>query len=531
MAGYQDCLLQAGRHDGMILRHGELRRRLGIFQRILLLLLLGLALSGAVTPAWANTIHHISMQALRNLHVPHVVLQTVTKIVPKRAPSQAYVDVKGVIDTRIRFELLLLQTWNGRFVMGGGGGFVGSIQNEARNSVYHGYATVGTDTGHESPSVFQARWAYHNPQAVVDFGYLAVHRTAQVAKTLIRDYYHHRPQYCYFIGCSRGGGQAMMEAQRYPRDFNGIVAGAPAFNWTGCAATMVAIAKALYPDPRDLNHPLLTREALDKLKAGILQQAAAQGELQDGIIENPMAVHINLAEIPGLTPSQRRAIAVIGTGAKNRNGRIYPGYMLGAGCFPGPWAVWITGSIPAIRILCHAPDATFCFGTQIFKYLVFNNPNWNYATYHFVNFRQDTRHAARILNATNPNLRAFAAHKGKLIIWQGWADAALPPLATVDYYQKVLAQDSQAMAYCRLFMIPGCGHCGGGPGPSSVDWLWVISKWVESGQAPTRIIACKFSHGKVVMTRPLYPYPDWAAYQSHGNPADAASFVMQSPKP
>src|SRR2546421_446552 len=165
--------------------------------------------------------------------------------------------------------------------MGGGGGFVGSVQNAARDSVNRGYATVGTDTGHHSEPGYLAEWALDDLEAKVNFGYLAVHRTAEVAKALIRSYYHTDPAASYFLGCSRGGGQAMMEAQRYPGDFDGIVAGAPAFHWTGIAATMVTIAKALYPDPAHLDHPVLTREALQKLQAAILEQCDAQDGLKD----------------------------------------------------------------------------------------------------------------------------------------------------------------------------------------------------------------------------------------------------------
>ena len=174
--------------------------------------------------------------------------------------------MKGVIGGNIRFELLLPKAWNGRFVMGGGGGFVGTVQNSARDSVQHGCATVGTDTGHEWQPGYSAAWALDNVEAQLDFGYLAVHRTAETAKALLRSYYGKEAAFSYFTGCSRGGGQAMMEAQRIPQDFDGIVAGAPAFNWTGLAATAVAISQKLYPDPAHLDHNVLTKEALQSLQ-------------------------------------------------------------------------------------------------------------------------------------------------------------------------------------------------------------------------------------------------------------------------
>src|SRR6267378_2150151 len=255
-----------------------------------------------------------------------MVLESVTPVTPdtqKKPNAAAYVEVKGVIGGHIRFELLLPDAWNGRFVMGGGSGFVGTVQNAARGSVNQGYATAGTDTGHQSPAGHLAVWALDNLEAKVNFGYLAVHRTAEVAKALIRSYYRTDPAYAYFVGCSRGGGQAMMEAQRYPKDFDGVVAGAPAFNWTGLAATMVAIAKALYPDPTHLDSTVLTKEALQKLEAGIIEQCDAQDGLKDGVIQDPASAHFDLSKVSGLTDEQRKAVEAIYQAARNDKGPIY----------------------------------------------------------------------------------------------------------------------------------------------------------------------------------------------------------------
>ena len=176
-----------------------------------------------VASGWAEGTNHISVEELRQVRLPDVVIESVTAVTPdaqKKPSAAAYLEVKGVIGGHIRFELLLPEAWNGRFVMGGGGGFVGSVQNAARDSVNQGYATVGTDTGHQSQPGYLATWALDDLEAKVNFGYLAVHRTAEVAKALIRAYYHADATHCYFVGCSRGGGQAMMEAQRYPNDFD-----------------------------------------------------------------------------------------------------------------------------------------------------------------------------------------------------------------------------------------------------------------------------------------------------------------------
>lgn len=494
-------------------------------------LLLGLALVTSVG-AFAQSTNHLVLEALRQVRLPDVVLDSVNSVAPDRQKNPraaAYAQVKGTIGGTIRFELLLPEAWNGRFAMGGGGGFVGTIQNGARDSVNLGYATVGTDTGHEYATGYLAPWALDNVEAQLNFGYLAVHRTAEVAKALIRAYYGSDAKHCYFLGCSRGGGQAMMESQRYPADFEGIVAGAPAFDWTGFAATMVSIAKALYPDPAHLDSTVLTKEALQKLQQSILDQCDSQDGLKDGVIQDPASVHFDLSKVPGLTDEQRKGIEAIYQGARNAKGQISVGYPEGAECDPDQWMAWLVGPNPGMAAKDHVADLTFAFGTQVFKYLVFNQPDWDYSKYDFSTFDADTRLAASFLNANNPDLRPFNEHHGKLIIWHGWADPALPAQATSEYYRQVQAHDPKAAEYCRLFMVPGCLHCGGGPGASEIDWLSVIVDWVEQAKAPDKLVASKRDHGKVVMTRPIYPYPQCAVYSGKGDPNSADSFVPRNP--
>ena len=493
--------------------------------------LLGFALLYCAAWTCGQTAPHLGVDELRQVRLPDVTLEKVESVAPdsRRNPREApHVRVLGVIGGNIRFELLLPEAWNGRFVMGGGGGFVGSIQNAARNSVNRGYATVGTDTGHESSGIV-ATWAQDNLEAQLNFGYLAVHRTAQVARALTRAYYRADPAYSYFVGCSRGGGQAMMESQRYPGDFDGIVAGAPAFNWTGFAAMSVCVAKTIYPDPAHLDHTALDRDALQKLRQSILDQCDEQDGLKDGIVADPPSAHFDLAKVPGLTDEQRRAIAAIYGGARVGQTVIYPGYSPGAECDVDQWVAWIVGPVPPMVQKDHMPDLMFGFGTQVFKYFVFDRPDWDYSTYDLANYPRDTRLAASVLNATNPNLDAFKARKGTLIIWHGWADPALPAQATVNYYRQVRDHDRAAADYCRLFMIPGCLHCGGGPGASEVDWLSTIVDWVEHGKAPDRLVASKRASAKLVMTRPIYPYPRYPIYKGTGDPNRADSFDAKSP--
>lgn len=466
----------------------------------------------------AQSPKRLSVSGLQELRLPEVKFDSVRAV-------RAHVEVRGRIGGKIGFELLLPDDWNGRFAMGGGGGFVGTIQNAARDSVRRGYATVGTDTGHQWQPGHMAGWAYTNLEAQLNFGHLAVHRTAEVAKALIRAYYGADPSFSYFLGCSRGGGQAMMESQRYPEDFDGIVAGAPAFDWTGLAASMISIAQTLYPDPNQLDKTVLDRAALEKLQKALLDQCDAGDGLKDGVIQDPSKASFDLGKVPDLTEPQRQALEAIYSGARNSRGRIAPGYAPPAECDPAQWMMWLVGPAPELVRRDRVPNLTFAFSTQIFKYLIFNDPNWDYSTYDFSNFESDTRLAASFLNATNPDLSSFKARKGRLILWHGWADPALPAAATVEYYDRVLALDSRAAEYCRLFLLPGCLHCGGGPGASEIDWLSVIRDWVEKGKAPDQLIAVKRENNKTVVTRPIYAYPRSARYKGSGDPGEAANFL------
>ena len=488
---------------------------------------LALLLSGH--PISAATTNHLSIDDLRKVHLPDVVLDSVKQVEGNGSKTASHLEVRGTIGGHIRFELLLPDSWNGRFVMGGGGGFVGTIQNGARDSVNKGYATVGTDTGHQSEPGYLATWALNDLEAKVNFGYLAVHRTAEVAKALIRAFYRAEPEHSYFLGCSRGGGQAMMEAQRYPNDFEGIVAGAPAFDWTGLAAMGVSIGKALYPDPAHLDSTVITKETLQNLQRAIIEQCDANDGLEDGVIQDPASAKFELSKVEGLTDEQRKALQAIYDGARNSQGLIYPGFTPAAECIPDQWIAWITGPAPMLLTRDHVPDLMFAFATQICKYLVFNQPDWNYATYDFANFERDFHQAGCYLNATNSDLSSLKARNGKLIIWHGWADTALPAQGTINYYQKVLSRDPQARDYCRLFMVPGCLHCGGGPGAAEVDWLSVIVDWVESSKTPEKLVASKHENGKLVMTRPLYPYPESAVFKGSGDANSADSFEPKRP--
>jgi len=434
--------------------------------------------------------------------------------------------VNGVIGNEIHFTLLLPDEWNRKFMMGGGGGFVGQIQNQAGASVNSGYATVGTDTGHQG-GVTDAGWALNNLEREVNFGYLAVHRTAEVAKAIVRSYYGATETKSYFSGCSNGGRQAMMEAQRYPNDFDGIVAGAPAYDFTAIGAQFIKDMQAVFPDPRNLSARLFTLDTLKSVEAQIVAKCDALDGVKDGLIEDPRACKIDVGSLTGLTEAQRTALKTIYAETRNKDGVIYPAQPVGGESeAANGWAQWIVGGAAPLPGQT-APSARFAFGTEIFKYFVFDDPSWDYTRYEFSSYKKDTARAATFLNATNTNLDAFKARGGKLILWHGWSDPALTALGSIRYYDQVQARDSKAAEYFRMFLMPGVLHCAGGPGPDNADWTSAIADWVENAKAPERVVASKMSAGAVTRTRPLCAYPQHAVYKGSGSLDEADSFACR----
>jgi len=429
----------------------------------------------------------------------------------------AHCKVDGVIGTEIKFQLLLPDEWNHKFLMGGGGGYVGGVDNQYRAAVNDGYATVGTDTGHQG-FVTDASWALDNPERQINFGYLAVHRTAEVAKAIVRSYYGTNEAHDYFMGCSNGGREALMEAQRFPDDFEGIVAGAPALDFVGIGAQFIKDAQAAFPDGKT---PLFTPAAIKSVGAQILEKCDAADGVKDGIIDDPRTCSVDVAALQGLTDQQKAALKKIYA----PTGTIYPGQPFGGETEAAGWPSWITGGSP--MQMPQGPSLRYAFGTQFFKFFVFGDPSWDYTKYDVSHAARDGRRAGLILNTTNTDLSAFKAKGHKLILWHGWADAGLTPLATVKYYEDVKSRDAAAGDYTRLFMLPGVLHCDGGPGPDTVDWAAAIDAWVGNGKAPSRIVARKVEKQQVTRSRPLCMYPQHAVYSGSGSTDDEKNFVCR----
>jgi feruloyl esterase len=472
----------------------------------------------------------IPCEKLIELKLPDVKITSAITVT--QVPSHC--KVMGVIGKEINFELLLPLDWNGIYVMGGGGGFVGSIQNMAAGKVKEGYATSGTDTGHKTEGLGSANWALNDMERQVNFGHLAVHRTIEVSKAIIGNYYGKWPKYSYFMGCSRGGGQAMMEAQRYPDDFDGIIAGAPAFDWIAIAVEAIQNTQAVYPTK--LTESILTKEHIKILQEAVLKQCDLLDGVADSIINNPANCKFDFAtlpmcqgDVPGkgcFTTAQVKAIKTIYDGFDIGNGIKYPGFPFGGENEGGGWITWITGPNEMTTKNSY-PSLIAYFGIEIFKYLILQDPNWNYLDYKFSGYEKEMRYAAAYLNATSVDYSGFKNRKGKIIFYHGWNDPALSALSTIDHYNAVKTADPAIDNYMRLYLLPGVLHCGGGEGPSDADLLPILRDWVENGKPPERVVVTKKVLGKEVMSRPVYPYPQEAIYDGKGNPNVESSYKLK----
>jgi len=426
-------------------------------------------------------------------------------------------------DSDIRVEVWLpLSGWNRKVQAAGNGGLGGTIPySTLAAAVRSGYAATGTDTGHVGGN---GDFVPGHPEKLVDFAYRAIHEMTVAAKAVVNAHYDARPARAYFNACSTGGRQGLVEAQRYPDDFDGIVAGAPAADFTGIAAQFIKDVRAQFPDPKNLT-PLLSPDTMKSVAAQILEQCDALDKVKDGVMEDPRQCKVDVSTLTGLSPEQRAALKTIYGATRAGGETVFPGQPFGGEGDVAGWPAWISGSVRDGQTA--VPSARYMFGTQLFKYLVFNDPEWDYTKYDLSTWKADTKRTASYLNATNPDLSAFKSKGHKLLLWHGWADAGLSPLATIKYYDEVKARDPKVDEYVRMFMLPGVLHCAGGAGPANVDWAAAIDGWVESGKAPERLIAQKGTGAAVTRTRPLCAYPQHAAYTGTGSTDQAENFVCK----
>lgn len=451
--------------------------------------------------------------------------------------------IKPTSDSDIQFEVWMPTSgWNGKFQGVGNGGYAGSISfGPLAAAIKQGYAVASTDTGHHAGGT-DGSWALGHPEKVADFGYRAVHETTDKGKALVRAFYGDAPKHSYFSSCSNGGRQALMEAQRFPADYDGIIAGAPANYWTHLLTGALWGLEALSEPGASI-----PASKLPAIEAAALDACDAMDGVKDGVIDNPAQCHFDPSKLlctgaesnSCLTAPQVAALKKIYEGPHTSKGeQLFPGYSVGGETGPGGWPLWITGASPSSHSLQYA------FGTQFFSNMVFDNAQWDF---HSFSVDRDPKIAddkmAQRLNATSADLSAFQKRGGKLIMYHGWSDAAIPPQSTIDYYQTVRSKmgAKDTASFVRLFMVPGMQHCGGGPGPSNFgaggvpeadaqhDVAAALEQWVEKGVAPEQVIAAKYkgtnSASGVVRTRPLCAYPKVAHWNGTGSSDDAANFT------
>jgi hypothetical protein len=453
-------------------------------------------------------------------------------------------------DSEIKFEVWLpLLGWNGKFEQVGNGGFAGAIPfGNMAAPLLRGYATAGTDDGHEGSST-DASWAAGHPEKMIDYGYRAVHETSVQAKVLVKAFYGRAPGHSYFVGCSDGGREALDEAEKYPKDFIGIISGAPANYLTRLLVGSVWVQQATGNDPAS---------AIPPTKLPVLQEAAvAQCDTLDGVKDgiigyprlckfDPATVQCKGADSPDcLTKEQVATAKKIYEGPKNpRTGeQLFPGYEPGTEALPGGWTAWLTGGNG------RTPNVN-SFAQTFFSNIVYANPNWDFKTFNFDSDVKLTDEKGALFNSNSTDLTAFKTRGGKLIQFHGWQDPAVPPLISIEFFeavQKRMAPNGGDTGdFYRLFVVPGMSHCGGGlgatdfgaamPAPiadASHDIVLSLDRWVEEGVAPEKLIATGTvpdDPAKTKMTRPLCPYPQEAQYTGTGDANDATNFVCRAPQ-
>jgi feruloyl esterase len=390
--------------------------------------------------------------------------------------------------------------WNGEFVQLGNGGFAGSINSGyLRRVAAQGYAVAGTDNGHKAIGT-NASWALGHPEKLVDYGWRSLKETTDTAKALIKAQKAGGPKQSYFMGCSDGGREALMEAQRFPRDFDGIVAGAPA-NYMSELFGLGAIRDQALVRPGGY---------LDKPALELLQQAAlkacAGGEryIRDPLAcrFDPGVIQCKAGESSGcLSAAQVASARAIYGGRRDRSGKLaFPGYSPGAEAEANSWNAWMTGGTQDR----HAQALGYQFSSNAFKYFAFADPSYDFLKMDVANdFDRAAAKMAPVIDSASPNLSAFKKRGGKLIQYHGWNDPAIPARSSIRYYEDVARTMGATSDFYRLYLVPGMLHCGGGPGPSQVDWLSTLDAWVEGGKAPDALTAT----GAQNDSQKLCPYP------------------------
>lgn len=486
--------------------------------------------------------------SLADLRIDDTNLLSAT-VVPANEDLPEYCRVLGYVRPAINFEIRLPTSgWNEKFYMAGCWAFCGSLEAVPPDYIHgmnpalkRGYAVSTMDTGHWGATLFDGRWAYHNPQAEVDYAYRAVHETAQVTKSIINTFYDQAPTLSYFGGCSGAGRQALMEAWRYPDDFDGIISACPVLSFSKFAVLGPWVALAnVGPDGRNL----ITASDLPLIEEAVYDACDALDGLEDGLLSDPRTCSFDPATLACegdqtaecLSTTQVDALRKIYGGPKDASGQpLYPGLPFGSSGVGLDWPRWVTGRTADVQ-----DDLHHIVSTQQLRYMSFTEDPGE--AYELTDFNFDESPArpgfmVQLYDADNPDLDAFRERGGKLLMWHGLADGSAPPWLSTTYYEAVEGRVGNRQAtqdFLRLFLVPGAGHCGQREGPgvsqSGIDPLTALERWVEEGEAPASLLMTKTDEaGQVAWTRPACPYPQSAVYDGEGDVSDASSFECVTP--
>ena len=461
-----------------------------------------------------------------------------------------YCQVTGYVTPQVGFELRLpVANWNGKFIEIGCGGHCGDTKWASWCPLDRGYACITSDAGHKGLSG-DVLWGYENLQAKMDWGYRAPHVTALAGKAITEHYYHAAARESYFLGCSTGGRQALQEAQRFPWDFNGIIAGAPPVN---LSAVYMTLAWGILATHDKSGKPLLGKTDLELVTDAALAKCDLDDGVKDGIISDPRNCHFDPTELTCkanqssrcLTPVQVDAVNKVYAGPTTSEGvRITPGGPMRGSEYgysidepAGPWSNFYVGTDGKRSLV----ESSVIAGLQYLFFTPELAAGWKLSDLDFDSDYKRLGIMESLYDSNNPDLRRFKAAGGKLLSYQGTNDVAVLPQITEDYYETVertIGGREATQSFFRLFVLPGVEHCGGGAGADTVDYLSALEAWVEDGRAPDRLVAAhlKESHtmidipsfpldqGQIQFTRPVYPYPTKTKYRGHGDPNDAANF-------
>lgn len=522
----------------------------------------------------ASSAEQLACEALTG--TPNLTL-TSARLVEAADSTPQYCYVKGIVSPAISYhlQLPLPENWNGRFVNWGDGGKDGDL-DFADHRVAEGYAVANSNMGHDNGSEPGASFGFNNRQAEIDFGYRAVHLTVNAAKTLIKTYYGDDPQYSYHEGCSTGGRQGLMEAQRYPYDFDGIVAGAPVNYYQAQNVSHVWMLQRMFLNDfagilafdSDGDGSFDSLKKQEMLEEAVLSKCDAQDGISDGVINDPLSCNfdpeVDLADrmCPGnvnadgcFTRAQLQTIKDFYRGAHDSKGvSIHKGKAFGSEFGWSQRYIPHTGNPSLPSVLTNSANHVNYLFYEEDPGVPMPDPGdlslipdprrqppewawWQFNADDFTAGKGDFMKA--ITDATDPDLKRFLTqNEGKFILYHGWGDAGVHPEPTVDYYQEVVDATfggdlEAAREDMRLFMVPGMGHCRGGPGPNSWDKLAPLVEWVENGNAPAFVVATHSSGGIVDNERPICAYPQQAIYTGPGggenDPANwvAANFTCR----